>query len=113
MKSTTSDITRQERAGDMSLVRVKQRAQITLPAEARKALRVKEGDYLEAEVVENGVLLRPVAVIDRAEADRQLGEILSQVKLVGPAPSDDELMETVDDMIHEMRRENHAKGGAR
>ena len=49
----------------MTLVRLRERAQITLPQEVRDALRVKQGDYLEAEVVGGGVLLRPVALIVR------------------------------------------------
>ena len=40
---------------NMTLVRLRERAQITLPQEVRDALRVKQGDYLEAEVVEGGV----------------------------------------------------------
>ena len=39
----------------MTLVRLRERAQITLPQEVRDALKVKQGDYLEAEVVEGGV----------------------------------------------------------
>jgi len=48
----------------MSLVKVRRAAQITLPNDIRKALDVREGDYLEAEIVEGGVLLRPVSVVD-------------------------------------------------
>ena len=44
----------------MSLVKVRRAAEITLPTEVRDALRVGEGDYLEAELVEGGVMLRPV-----------------------------------------------------
>ncbi len=88
----------------MSLVRVKQRAQITLPSEARKALRVKEGDYLEAEVVDGGVLLRPVSVVDRSKAWDELVGILNKPKGIDPGLSDDELMEQVVEGIHQARR---------
>jgi AbrB family looped-hinge helix DNA binding protein len=99
----------------MSLVRVKRAAQITLPAEARKALKVQEGDYLEAEVVENGVLLRPVSVIDRSKAWDELMAIVGRAKWAGkgPEPSDDELMELVVEEIHDTRREDDAESGAR
>ena len=53
------------------LVRVRRNAQITLPVEARKALQVNDGDYLQAEVVEGGILLRPVSVVDRQGVDRE------------------------------------------
>jgi AbrB family looped-hinge helix DNA binding protein len=101
---TTTNEPKQEGAGAMSLVRVKQKAQITLPAEARKALRVKEGDYLEAEVVEGGVLLKPVAVIDRSKAWDELLAIIHRDKGVGPDVSDDELMAEVVEAIHQARQ---------
>ena len=47
----------------MTLMRVRRMAQLTLPAEVRRALNVQEGDYLEAQIVKGGVLLRPVAVV--------------------------------------------------
>lgn len=89
----------------MALVRMVRGGQVTLPAAARRALKLKEGDYLEAEVVEGGVMLKPMAVVDRAEADRQLDAILSRVKYVGPEPepSDDEVMEMVVEEIHATR----------
>lgn len=49
----------------MALLRIRRAAQITLPAELRKALHVTDGDYLEARLVDGGVLLSPVAVVDR------------------------------------------------
>jgi hypothetical protein len=38
-------------------MRVRTAAQLTLSAEVRRALNVKEGDYVEAQIVEGGVLL--------------------------------------------------------
>ena len=55
----------------MALVRVRRAAQLTLPAEVRQALKVEEGDYLEAEIVEGGVLLKPVAVVARDQERKQ------------------------------------------
>src|SRR3954453_15745581 len=82
----------------MALVRMLRGGQVTLPAEARKALKLKEGDYLDLELPERGVLLKPVARVDRAKAWYDLGAILSRVKWVGPGPepSDDELLELAD-----------------
>jgi AbrB family looped-hinge helix DNA binding protein len=95
----------------MALVRMLRGGQVTLPAEARKALKISEGDYLDLEVTDGRVTLKPVSVIDRAEADRQLDQILSRVKYAGrkPAPSEDEVMEMVVDEIRANRVE-HAKG---
>ena len=78
----------------MSLVKVVRQGAITLPAEARKALRIKEGDYLEAEVVEGEIRLKPVAVVDRRAAWRRVMAIVEQDKWKGaspgPSPEDEE-----------------------
>ena len=100
--------------GVMALVRMLRGGQVTLPAEARKALKLKEGDYLDLELTERGVLLKPVAVVDRAEAWDDLGAILDRVKWVGPGPepSEDEIMDAVVDEIHAMRAD-HDQGRSR
>jgi AbrB family looped-hinge helix DNA binding protein len=69
---------------DMSLMRVRAAAQLTLPADVRKALKIKEGDYLEAEIVEQGVLLKPVSVVardrQRQQAWKGIERVTSRVK---------------------------------
>src|SRR4051794_36525712 len=94
----------------MALVRMLRGGQITLPAEARKALKLSEGDYLDLEVQGSTLFLKPVTVVDQAEADRQLDAILSRVKYAGlePEPSEDEVMYMV---VEEVRgaRNKHAK----
>ena len=99
----------------MALVKLRERAQITLPREVRAALKVDEGDYLDAEVVDDGVLLRPVAVADRDAARRRLREMLSGgSRYIGPdpEPSDDELMRMVVDDIEDARGRDR-EGGPR
>jgi AbrB family looped-hinge helix DNA binding protein len=98
----------------MTLVKVRRAAQITLPAEVRQKLKVKEGDYLDAEVVGSSLVLRPVAVRDREPAWEELMEIVERPKWRGPGPepSEDEVMEMVVEEIHAMRREDE-KGGSR
>ena len=70
----------------MALLKVLWAGQITLPAELRRRLRVGEGDYLEAEVVENGLLLKPVAVIGREKAWDDLMALVEEDKWIGPEP---------------------------
>jgi AbrB family looped-hinge helix DNA binding protein len=98
----------------MALVRMLRGGQVTLPAEARKALKLSEGDYLDLEVKGGAVTLKPVTVIDRADADRQLDAILSRVTYTGPEPqpSEDEVMEMVVDEIRATRGK-YAKGRTR
>lgn len=44
------------------------RGQLTLPEEIRVAAHLEEGDLLEAEITEDGILLRPQKVIDATQA---------------------------------------------
>ncbi len=97
-----------------AIIKMTRSGQITLPAEVRKMLALKEGDYLEAGVINGKIELEPLMKVNREEAERQLSEILSRVKYTGPelVPSVDELSGDIADIIHDMRREN-AEGGAR
>ena len=61
-------------------MRLRNAAQLTLPAEMRKALNVKEGDYLEARIVSGGVLLKPVSVVERERAWTGIVKATSKVK---------------------------------
>jgi AbrB family looped-hinge helix DNA binding protein len=46
---------------------IRTKGQVTIPAEIRKAARLEEGDPIEVEVVEEGILLRPQKVIDATQ----------------------------------------------
>jgi len=52
----------------MALLRLRRASQLTLPSDVRDALKVKVGDYLEARVVKDGVLLKPVSIVARQRA---------------------------------------------
>jgi len=62
-----------------ALVKVRRAAQITLPREIRQAAHLEEGDYLEAEVTDSGILLRPVSIGSREPTPQQEAEILAVV----------------------------------
>jgi AbrB family looped-hinge helix DNA binding protein len=70
----------------MALVRIRRLAQLTLPAEVRRALNVEEGDYLEAKIVKDGVLLKPVAVVERKRAWQRIQRAAAQVRRRKPIP---------------------------
>ena len=91
----------------MSLVKVRRAAQITLPAEMRDALHVREGDYLEAELVAGGVLLRPVAIVSREQAWRDIEDIVGSVQLLPEqaAKSLEEQEREILEVVNETRRE--------
>ena len=90
----------------MTIIKIRERAQITLPAEVRRALKVESGDYLEAEVVEGGLMLKPVALVDRETARARVKEAMDTIRYIGPQPepSDDEVMRMVVEEIEDMRR---------
>lgn len=73
------------------LMRIRSAAQLTLPAEVRKALNVKEGDYLEASVVSDGVLLKPVSVVERDRAWKNIVKATSKVMLTNLRPKKNDL----------------------
>jgi len=71
----------------MSLIQVREKAQITIPSKIRKALGIKEGDYLEVEVEDNKIVFVPKVLIDKAEpvtlskkGEEMLKEALEDVK---------------------------------
>lgn len=47
---------------------IRMKGQVTIPAEIRKAAHLEEGDPVEVEVVEDGILLRPQKIIDATQA---------------------------------------------
>ncbi len=70
----------------MSLLKLRKFAQVTLPADLRKKFNLAEGDFLEAEAVENGILLKPVTVVEREKAWTQLFQSIENVKDRKPKP---------------------------
>jgi len=86
-------------------------SRITLPSEVRRALHVGENDFVELEVVEHGVLLKPSNGDRRAEAWRRIDEARRSVRYIGsePEPSPEELERMVQEEIEAMRRDD-AKG---
>ena len=102
MVEPAKELAREER---MPLVKIVRQGSVTLPAEARKALRLKVGDYLEAEVVDGEIRLKPVSVIDRKGAWRQIREAQSSVRYTGPEPrpSPEEEEQQTYDVVGEFR----------
>ena len=86
----------------MSRTTLRAKGQLTLPEEIRTAAHLEEGDLLDAEITDEGILLRPRKVIDSTQAwfwtsTWQAGEREADAdRLAGRAEtfdSDDSLME--------------------
>ncbi len=52
----------------MSSTRIREKGQLTIPADIRKAAHLEEGDPVEVVVVAEGILLRPQKVIDSTQS---------------------------------------------
>jgi len=92
-------------------VRLLRDGQVTLPAALRQKLKLAEGDYLEAELVEEGVLLKPVAALERERAWDELMQIIDEPKRREPitmTPEEEE--EWIAGEIEAARMEEHANG---
>ena len=71
----------------MPLVQVREKAQIIIPSKIRKALGIKEGNYLEAELEDNKIVLIPKVLVDKTKTvtlskkgEEMLKEALKDVK---------------------------------
>ena len=53
----------------MPYVKVKTKGQVTIPAEFRRDLNLKEGDLLEAVVERGGIVLKPKTLVDRYDEE--------------------------------------------
>jgi AbrB family looped-hinge helix DNA binding protein len=95
----------------MTRVRLLRDGRLTLPAAVRHKLALMEGDWLEAELVERGVLLKPVSDITREEAWERILDAPQEVQYVGPEPrpSPEEEEEWIAAEIKAARLEENAK----
>lgn len=64
----------------MSLVKVKEKFQVTLPAAIRQKVGVDVGDLLEATVQGKRITFTPKVAVDRAVVEQRLAEGLEDVK---------------------------------
>lgn len=66
-----------------TLVRVKYKFQVTLPASLREALDLHEGDLLEASLTNNRISLNPKILADRPAIDAAFEEGVSEYRKGG------------------------------
>ena len=96
----------------MPLVKIIRHGQITLPADFREKLDIKEGDYLEAELEGKTIVLKPKLVMDRDDAVKALHQIMSDVqsrnKDIDPETLEKEIAEAIREVrgqkLHEKSR---------
>ncbi len=64
----------------MTLVKLKQKGQMTLPAELRETLALNEGDLLEATIEDGKIMLTPMLLINRDTAFARIAAIAEQAE---------------------------------
>jgi len=70
----------------MSLVQIREKAQITIPSRIRKELGIKNGDYLEIIKEDNKIVIIPKILVDKvsvnlsAKGEEMLKEAMDDVK---------------------------------
>ena len=90
----------------MPLVTVKDKFQVTIPSRVRAQLSLAVGDVLEASVERGTIVLRPKAVVDRAELARQVERVLAGTEIVpeDAGRSEEELLEAAIAEVGKARR---------
>ena len=64
----------------LPLVKVKDKFQVTIPAEIREAMRLAVGDMLEATIQDKHIVLKPKAIVDREQAWDQVIQAMASVE---------------------------------
>ena len=94
----------------MPLVTVKPKFQVTIPARLRKDMDLHEGDVMEATIVGDGILLRPMDVVDRNAAANRIAATFAATapSSEDAGRSETEIMEdTIADIADSRRERRH------
>ncbi|MBI3796067.1 MAG: AbrB/MazE/SpoVT family DNA-binding domain-containing protein [Deltaproteobacteria bacterium] len=91
----------------MALLKLRRFAQLTLPVDLRRQFNLAEGDYVEAQAVKDGILLKPVSVVERQKAGKALLKLLTRVHAKQPVSklSDDEQEQLIVKEVKAYRKE--------
>ena len=92
----------------MSLVKIKEKYQVTIPSAIRDKLSLKVGDVLEAELENDQIVLKPKMVIDKSEAWKRLFEVMDQVHSKNEQFDPKEVEQDVLMAVHEIRKKKRA-----
>ncbi len=62
---------------------VREKGQVTIPADVRRAAHIDQGAVLEFELVAEGILIRPVLVVDDVEVDEDFARMVIETSTTG------------------------------
>nr|BAL59585.1 hypothetical conserved protein [Candidatus Acetothermum autotrophicum] len=94
----------------MSLIKVKEKYRVTLPAEIREKLPLKVGDLLEVSLDRNRIILKPCMAPERMQAVEKFFKVLTQRGKPRKRIKDKEAIADALEAIQEVRRLKHAQG---
>lgn len=91
----------------MSVVRVLDHGQITIPKKLREALDIKKGDLADVELDGDRVVITPRRLVQQ-KAHRELLFLLEQVHRQNPDASEEQVTQDVLQAIAELRKDEYA-----
>ncbi|MXZ81358.1 MAG: AbrB/MazE/SpoVT family DNA-binding domain-containing protein [Gammaproteobacteria bacterium] len=91
----------------MTLVTVKPKFRVTIPAKLRKDINLQEGDIMEAVRVDDGILFRVKRAVDQDTISDRIASTLAEVRVPpeDTGRSENEVMEDAIAEISASRRE--------
>ena len=92
----------------MSLVKIKEKYQVTIPSAIRNKLSLKVGDILEAELENDQIVLKPKIIVDKSEAWEKLFKVMERVHSKNEQFDPKEVEQDVLMAVHELRRKKRA-----
>jgi len=92
----------------MSLVKIKEKYQVTIPSAIRDKLSLKVGDILEAELENDQIVLKPKMIIDKSEAWKRLFDAMDRVHSKNEQFDPKEVEQDVLMAVHESRKKKRA-----
>lgn len=93
----------------MPLIKVIRHGQVTLPAEFRQTLAIRDGDYLEAQLQQDQIVLKPTVVLDRAQAIKKLQQLMNRVGKRHEHIPEAKVEQDVLEAIQTVRQQDYAK----
>lgn len=89
----------------MELLKVKRNYQLTIPQSLRKKINLAEGDYVEADVENGNIVIRPVVVsrISKKEREKAVKALEIAWQEIGEVQVD-ETQELVNEAVRETRK---------
>jgi AbrB family looped-hinge helix DNA binding protein len=91
----------------MSLVKVKEKYQVTIPSAIRDRLSLKVGDMLEIGLENDQIVLKPKIIVDKSEAWKKLFEVMDRVHSKNKQFDPSEVEQDVLMAIRESREKKH------